>query len=731
MNNLKISEIMRISGLSLDDIKKRFAGSDIIIESEEQSVSIDDYKKAMGHKSSKTISLKSKKLKLSPKKSADSKKISDPKITSKTKTVSLIKESTQEELDQLKGEKRSNKPEPKVTETKAEQPPKQVETAPEAVPEETAELMEPMTDKTKVNLPQSLTVSELSETLGVEQTKLLKTLFDLGIMAGINHVLDFDTAGVIADELGFEAIEEIEKSETGKNIALDDHYEGEMASRAPVVTIMGHVDHGKTSLLDKIRSSKITEKEAGGITQHIGAYQITTDKGPITFLDTPGHEAFTSMRARGANVTDIVILVVSSEDGVMPQTIEAIQHAKAANAPIIVAITKIDKPDADIEGIKSKLAQHEVLLEEWGGEVQCQPLSSHTGEGIDALLDAILLQAEMLELTARKDGPAVGMVIETRLDKGTGPVATILVQHGQLKQSDAILVGDYSGKVRRMNNDLGQSIKQAGAATPVEIIGLSGLPGAGDHAKVMKNEKVAKAASEELVLKSRQDRISKKPITSLEDLFSQEDTEKKTLHLVLKTDVTGSLEALEQAITKLSTEDVDVKIAATGVGGINESDAQLARASHAVIIGFNVRADSSAKRVIEAHQIPIHYFSIIYDLIKHIKQTVRGIAGPKYDEQIIGLAEVRDVFRSSRYGAIAGCMVTEGTVKRNTPVRVLRNNVVIYEGKLESLRRMKNDVPEVRNGTECGIGIKDYNDIKPLDQIEAYVHKEILVEEDD
>jgi translation initiation factor IF-2 len=742
MQDIKISEIMRITGLSLEEIASRFSKSDIKIDSPDQSVSIDQYKQAMSApKSSSKISLKGRssgKLQLKPK--AEKKTI----ITGKNEEQSFIASTTSEQMSQFKKEQLSSPEKTKKTppaekakkqpEAKVEEPapeikkPSPIEKPPAKPEKKPADLKGD--NGQSIELPESIMVSDLAQALNIDQTQILKTLFDLGIMAGINHILDFDTAAIIADELGFDATEK-QNSKQNIQTSQDDETEGEQSSRPPVVTIMGHVDHGKTSLLDKIRSSNVTASEAGGITQHIGAYQISTKKGVITFLDTPGHEAFTSMRARGANVTDIVILVVSADDGVMPQTIEAINHAKAAEAPIIVAITKIDKPDADIESIKSQLAANEVLLEDWGGEVQCQPLSSHTGQGINELLDAILLQAEILELQARSEGTATGTIIETRLDKGTGPVATILVQHGILKQSDALLVGNYSGKVRRMTNDLGKPIKQAGPSSPVEIIGLSGLPGAGDRVKVVKNEKEAKRMSEELLEQLRHETINRKPSTNLEDLFVQHEGEKKQLNIILKADVTGSLEALEQAISKLATDEVSVKLISTGVGGINESDAQLARASSAVMIGFNVRADSSAKKVIEAFGIQLSYFSIIYDLIKHIKQVVRGIAGPKFDEEIIGLAEVRDVFRSSRFGAIAGCMVTEGIMKRNAPVRVLRDNVVIYEGKLESLRRMKNDVPEVRNGTECGIGIKDYNDIKPKDQIEAFVHREIVVTEDD
>ncbi|MBM4211587.1 MAG: translation initiation factor IF-2 [Gammaproteobacteria bacterium] len=749
MQDIKISEIMRITGLSLEEIANRFSKSDITIDSPDQCVSIDQYKHVMSTpKSSPKISLKrnsGSKLELKPK--ADKKGI----ITGKAEETSFITSTTLEQISQFKQEKLTHgsdfqKPDHESI-TKSAPASKseiQKETTDPITPKQVAktqknssnhETKAPVNNsgsKAGIDLPETMTVSDLAQSLGLQQTQILKTLFDLGIMAGINHILDFDTAAIIADELGFNA----NQKQSAKQIISknpEDIFEstGEQSTRPPVVTIMGHVDHGKTSLLDKIRSSNVVASEAGGITQHIGAYQITTPKGVITFLDTPGHEAFTSMRARGANVTDIVILVVSADDGVMPQTVEAIQHAKAANVPIIVAITKIDKGNANIESIKSQLAANDVLLEDWGGEVQSQPVSSHTGEGINELLDAILLQAEVLELKARSQGPATGTIIETRLDTGTGPVATILVKHGILNQSDAILVGNHAGKIRRMTNDLGKPIKHAGPSTPVEIFGLSGLPGAGDLARVVSNEKEAKRLSEELLQQLRHATIHRKPSTSLDDLFVQHEGEKKYLNIILKADVTGSLEALEQAISKLGTEEVNVKLISTGVGGINESDAQLARASNAVMIGFNIRADSGAKKVIDAFGIRISYYSIIYDLIKHIKQLVRGIAGPKYDEEIIGLAEVRDVFRSSRFGAIAGCIVTEGVMKRNAPVRVLRDNVVIYQGKLESLRRMKNDVLEVRNGIECGIGIKDYNDIKPKDQIEAFVHKEIIVTEDD
>ena len=743
MQDIKISEIMRITGLSLEEIASRFSKSDIKIDSPDQSVSIDQYKQTMStSKSSSKISLKGRCTgKLQLKSKTDKKAI----ITGQHEEQSFIASTTSEQMTQFQKERSGAPSQAKnaPVDVKPKEQPKPIEKTPTPIKQEVF-IEKPPAKPVKaspelkdshsqsVELPESIMVSDLAQALGIDQTAVLKTLFNLGIMAGINHILDFDTAAIIADELGFDAVEKARNKKPTPSKKNDDTaYEGAQSSRSPVVTIMGHVDHGKTSLLDKIRSSNVTASEAGGITQHIGAYQISTKKGMITFLDTPGHEAFTSMRARGTNVTDIVVLVVSSDDGVMPQTIEAINHAKAADVPIIVALTKIDKPDADIESIKPQLASHDVLLEDWGGDIQCQPLSAHTGQGINELLDAILLQAEILELKARSEGPATGTIIETRLDKGMGPVATILVQHGVLKQSDAVLVGNHSGKVRRMTDDLGKPIKQAIPSTPVEIIGLSGLPGAGDHVRVLKNEKEAKRLSEQLLNQLRQETINRKPSTNLEDLFVQNEGEKKQLNIIIKADVTGSLEALEQAITQLATEEVTVKLISTGVGGINESDAQLARASSAIMIGFNIRADSSAKKVIEAFGIQLSYFSIIYDLIKHIKQLVRGIAGPKYSEEIIGLSEVRDVFRSSRFGAIAGCMVTEGIMKRNAPVRVLRDNIVIYEGKLESLRRMKNDVPEVRNGTECGIGIKDYNDIKPKDQIESFIHKEIVVSEDD
>jgi translation initiation factor IF-2 len=494
-----------------------------------------------------------------------------------------------------------------------------------------------------------------------------------------------------------------------------------------VVTIMGHVDHGKTSLLDHIRASRVAAGEAGGITQHIGAYHVETDKGMITFLDTPGHAAFTAMRARGAKVTDIVIIVVAAYDGVMPQTKEAIQHARAAGVPIIIAINKMDKPEADPNRVSQELVAEEVIPEEWGGDIMFVKVSAHSGDGVDALLDAVLLQAEVLELQAVEDAPASVVVVESRLDKGRGAVATVLVQNGTLKKGDIILTGQEFGRVRAMIDENGKQIESAGPSIPVEILGLSGTPDAGDDMLVVESERKAREVAEFRQSRLRDQKLQRQQAAKLENMFSQMGEGQKTaLNIVLKADVQGSAEALTESLSKLSGEEVTVKIVSSGVGGITESDAQLALASGAIIIGFNVRADNTAKKLIAEEDIDLHYFSVIYDVIDLIKSSILGMLKPVYKDEIIGLAEVRDVFRSSKLGAIAGCMVVEGTVKRANPIRVLRDDVVIYEGELESLRRHKDDVNEVKSGTECGIGVKNYNDVKPGDQIEVY--ERVLVE---
>ena len=484
---------------------------------------------------------------------------------------------------------------------------------------------------------------------------------------------------------------------------------------------MGHVDHGKTSTLDYIRRAKVAAGEAGGITQHIGAYHVETDNGMITFLDTPGHAAFTSMRARGASATDIVILVVAADDGVMPQTVEAIQHAKAAGVPLIVAVNKMDKPEADVDRVKSELAQHGVMSEDWGGENMFVFISAKTGEGIDDLLEAILLQAEVLELNAVYDGMASGVVIESRLDKGRGPVATVLVQEGTLNQGDIVLCGLEYGRVRAMKDELGREIKSAGPSIPVEILGLSGVPAAGDEATVVRDEKKAREVALYRQGKFREVKLARQQKAKLENMFANmTDGEVAEVNLVLKADVQGSIEAISESLQKLSTDEVKVKIIGSGVGGITETDASLAAASNAIILGFNVRADASARKVIEAEDIDLRYYSVIYELLDEVKQAMTGMLAPEFKQEIIGLAQVRDVFRSPKFGAVAGCMVTEGNVKRSNPIRVLRDNVVIYEGELESLRRFKDDVQEVRNGMECGIAVKNYNDVRVGDQIEVF-----------
>ena len=489
---------------------------------------------------------------------------------------------------------------------------------------------------------------------------------------------------------------------------------------------MGHVDHGKTSLLDYIRKAHVTDTEAGGITQHIGAYHVTTEKGMITFLDTPGHEAFTAMRARGARCTDIVILVVAADDGVMPQTIEAIQHAKAAGVPIVVAVNKIDKEEAEPDNIKTQLSQYEVVPEEWGGEHMFQHISAKTGEGVETLLDSVLLQAEVLELKAVPVGKAKGIVVESRLDKGRGPVATVLVTRGELRKGDVILVGKEYGRVRAMVGDNGKACLLAGPSMPVEVLGLSGTPMAGDDAQVVKDERRAREIALFRQGKYRDVRLAKRQAARLDNIFDNAvKGQVQVLNMVLKADVQGSMEAIVESLNKLSTDEVKVSFIASGVGGITESDVNLALASSAILIGFNVRADASARSLVEKEGVDLRYYSIIYNLIDEIKTAMSGLLSPEVKEKILGLAEVREVFKSSKLGAVAGCMVIEGTVKRSSPIRVLRDNIVIYEGELESLKRFKDDAQDVRNGMECGIGVKHYNDIKVGDQIECYERIEV------
>ncbi len=576
-----------------------------------------------------------------------------------------------------------------------------------------------------VSVPETITVGELAQKMAVKAGEVIKVLMGLGSMVTINQVLDQETASIVVEEMGHNIVL-IEDDAVEKALDLPEEEEGEKVTRAPAVTIMGHVDHGKTSLLDYIRKAKVAAGEAGGITQHIGAYHVETDHGPITFLDTPGHAAFTAMRARGAQATDIIVLVVAADDGVMPQTEEAIQHAKAAGVPIVVAVNKIDKEEAQPDRVKQELVAAEVVPDDWGGDTQFVHVSAQTGEGIDDLLTAISLQAEVLELKAVKNGPARGVVIESRLDKGRGVVATVLVQSGTLKKGDIALAGQEHGRVRTLLDENGKSIKEAGPSIPVEVLGLSGAPNAGDEVLVVADERKAREVALFRQGKIRDLKLARQQKAKLESMFSQmEEGEVNTLNLVLKADVQGSVEALSESLTKLSTDEVRVKIVSSGVGGINESDVNLAVASSAVIIGFNVRADASAKRRIEEEGIDLHYYSIIYEVIDEVKQSLSGMLAPEFKEEIVGLAEVRDVFRSPKLGSIAGCMVTEGVIKRNNPIRVLRDNVVIYEGELESLRRFKDDVQDVRSGTECGIGVKNYNDVKVGDQIEVFEQVEV------
>ena len=571
----------------------------------------------------------------------------------------------------------------------------------------------------EVLIPETITVAELAQKMAVKAAEVIKVLMSMGSMVTINQVLDQETASIVVEEMGHTA--KLHSETAIEDEIVQGEQQGEPEPRAPVVTIMGHVDHGKTSLLDYIRKAKIAAGEAGGITQHIGAYSVETDNGKITFLDTPGHEAFTAMRARGARATDIVVLVVAADDGVMPQTREAIQHSRAAGVPMIVAINKIDKPEADVERVQQALVAEEVIPEEWGGDTQFIPVSAHTGEGVDKLLEAILLQAEILELRAVPVGEARGVVIESRLDKGRGPVASVLVQQGCLKKGDILLAGLEYGRVRAMLDDHGREVSEAGPSTPVEVLGLSGAPNAGDEAVVVADERKAREVALFRQGKYRDVKLARQQAAKLENMFDQmKEGEVNTLNLVLKADVQGSVEAISEALQKLSTDEVKVNIVASGVGSITSSDVNLAVASNAVIIGFNVRAETSAKRLIDEEGVDLHYYSIIYELIDDIRQAMEGMLAPEFKEEIIGLAQVRDVFRSPKFGAIAGCMVTEGVVKRNAPIRVLRDKVVIYEGELESLRRFKDDVNEVKQGMECGIGVKNYNDVKEGDEIEVY-----------
>lgn len=579
-----------------------------------------------------------------------------------------------------------------------------------------------------VEIPETIVVSELAQRMSVKAGEVVKTLMKMGTMATMNQAIDQDTAELVVEELGHKPIRVSADAEENKlkESVLD--VQGDMVARAPIVTVMGHVDHGKTSLLDYIRQTKVASGEAGGITQHIGAYRVKTKQGELAFLDTPGHAAFTAMRARGAQATDVVILVVAADDGVMPQTEEAVQHARAAGVPIVVAINKCDKEGADPERVKNELAAKDVIPEEWGGDTQFIEVSAHTGQGIDELLEAVSLQSEMLELQAPTNVPARGVVIESRMDKGRGVVATLLVLGGHLKGGDIVLAGQSFGRVRAMTNELGKNVKEAGPSTPVELLGLDTPPSAGDEFLVVPDERKAREIAESRAEKERHDRLQRQQASKLENMFaSMESDQVKVLPIVLKTDVRGSLEAISAALHEMGTSEVEVKIVGDGVGGITENDINLAMTSNAIVIGFNVRADGTARKVAENENVEIRYYSIIYQLIDEVKSALSGMLDPERVEEILGVADVRDVFSSPKFGQIAGCMVTEGTVYRNRPIRVLRDNVVIYEGELESLRRFKDDVNEVRNGMECGIGVKNY-DVKVGDQIEVYQVKEVARE---
>jgi translation initiation factor IF-2 len=579
----------------------------------------------------------------------------------------------------------------------------------------------------EITIGDSITVADLAQKLALKGGEVVKALFKMGVMATITQSIDHDTAVLVTEELGHRAVHADAGDVEDVLLAHVEDQQGDRLPRAPVVTIMGHVDHGKTSLLDYIRRTKVASGEAGGITQHIGAYHVETDKGVISFLDTPGHAAFSQMRARGAKLTDIVVLVVAADDGVMPQTVEAVQHAKAAGVPLIVAVNKIDKSDADPLRVKNDLLAHGVVAEEFGGDTQMIELSAKTGQGVDNLLDAITLQAEVLELRAVRDGRASGVVIESSLDKGRGPVATVLVQQGTLRKGDYLVCGVQYGRVRALFDETGKQVPEAAPSIPVQVLGLSGVPDAGDDFVVVEDERLAKDVAQQRDAKRRESRLVSQAGNRMEDIMAQmgEGAGQQTLNLVVKADVQGSVQALREALTGLSNEQIRINVIGGGVGGITESDATLAATSKATIIGFNVRADASARKVIEGNGVDLRYFSIIYDVIDQVKQIASGVLGKEIREEIIGIAEVRDVFRSSKFGAVAGCMVVEGVVKRSKPIRVLRDNTVVFEGELESLRRFKENVDEVRNGTECGIGVKAYNDVKPGDQIECFERIEV------
>ncbi len=571
----------------------------------------------------------------------------------------------------------------------------------------------------EVDVPASITVAELASRMSVKAAEVIKCLMKMGQMATINQALDQDTAMLVVEEMGHTA--SAAAAQTPESLLDQLAPSGEALPRAPVVTVMGHVDHGKTTLLDYIRKSQVAAGEAGAITQHIGAYHVTTPRGAMTFLDTPGHAAFSSMRARGAALTDIVILVVAADDGVMPQTVEAVQHAKAAGVPLVVAVNKIDKPDADPSRVKQELIQHDVIAEDFGGEVQFVPVSAKAGTGIDTLLEAVLLQAEVMELTAVAEGPAVGVVVEAKLDRGRGPVATVLVQAGTLKRGDMVLAGGEFGRARVLLDEHGQPLLEAGPSRPVEVLGLSGVPNAGDPVNAVEDERKAREIAQFRQQAAREATLTRREPAAGGDIFSQlRAAEIKALNVIIKADVQGSAEAISASLLGLATDEVTVRVVASGVGGITETDVNLAQSTGALLVGFNVRADATARKLLKETGVEVRYHSIIYEVIDEVKRALGGLLEPEIKETILGLAEVRDVFHSAKFGAVAGCIVADGVVRRRCPIRVLRGNVVIFEGELESLRRHKDDVTEVRAGTECGIAVKQYDDVRVGDQIECF-----------
>jgi translation initiation factor IF-2 len=578
----------------------------------------------------------------------------------------------------------------------------------------------------EVGIGETVTVAELAQRMAVKATEVIKVLMNIGVMATINQPIDRDTAVLVVEEMGHtpKVLKENQIEEDLQGAPVEDADVG-AEPRPPVVTVMGHVDHGKTSLLDYIRSTKVAAGEAGGITQHIGAYHVQTAKGGITFLDTPGHAAFTAMRARGAKATDVVVLVVAADDGVMPQTVEAIQHARAAGVPIVVAVNKVDKTDADPDRVRTELSKHDVIPEEWGGQTIFVNVSARTGAGIDQLLDAILLQAEVLELRAPRDGLASGIVIESSVEKGRGAVATVLVKRGTLRMGDPILAGSEFGRVRAMFDETGAAVQEAAPSMPVVVLGLASPPNAGDDLLVVESERKAREVALYRQGKSRDTKLARQAPRA-EDVFSQMGEAKAgVVSVLIKADVQGSAEALRESLDKLSTSEVQVRVLGSALGGITVSDVQLAGASKALIIGFNVRADAGARDAIKDTGVEVRYYSIIYEAIDDVKQMMSGMLKPEIKETILGVAQVREVFRSSKFGVVAGCLVTEGIVKRNNPIRVLRENVVIFEGALESLRRFKDEAGEVRAGTECGIGVKNYQDVRVGDQIECFSRVEV------